>query len=161
MADALGHNFWLALAVAGAIWLFLQFRLRYERQNRNRLEQLVNVRTTELQTQNQALAEFVSGYDLAADAGKTNYRLAESARKLSIYVSKVSTKSWMCMCWLSVCIMPNGRCCRFSHWLENGRKMASFELSLQPEQQLAAVCFNQQREINIRNREEFFALPGP
>lgn len=152
------------LAVAGAIWLFLQFRLRYERQNRNRLEQLVTVRTSELQTQNQALADAYRDMTLLQMLAKQI--TASLDLQEIIYLCQHSLNQIMDVHVLAIGMYHAERqVLQFSHWLENGRKMEFFELSLQPEQQLAAVCFNQQREINIRNREEFLhylaVMPAP
>ncbi len=152
------------LALAVAIWLFLQFRLRNERQNRNRLEQLVNARTTELQTQHQALTDAYRDMTLLQMLAKQI--TASLDLQEIIYLCQQSLNQIMDVHVLAIGIyQPDRQVLQFSHWLENGQYMASFELNLQPELHLASVCFNQQREVNIRQREEFLhyltVIPAP
>ncbi len=150
--------------LAAAIWLFLQFRLRNERQNRNRLEQLVNARTTELQTQHQALTDAYRDMTLLQMLAKqitASLDLQEIIRLCQQSLSQI-----MDVHVLAIGIyQPERQVLQFSHWLENGQIMASFELNLQPELHLASVCFNQQREVNIRQRAEFLhyltVIPAP
>lgn len=137
-----------------AIWAFLHFRLRNERQTRNWLEQVVSRRTAELQTQNQALAESYRDMTLLQMLAKQI--TASLDLQEILFLCHKSLNEIMDVHVLAIGIYrPESRSLEFSHWLENGRLMEPFELKLQPELNLASVCFNQQREINIQCREEF------
>lgn len=143
-----------ALLTFGAIWAFLHFRLRNERQTRNWLEQVVSSRTAELQTQNQALAESYRDMTLLQMLAKQI--TASLDLQEILFLCHKSLNEIMDVHVLAIGIFrPETQSLEFSHWLENGRLMEPFELKLQPEVNLASVSFNQQREINIQQREQF------
>lgn len=151
-------TWWAKLAAIlltfGAIWAFLHFRLRNERQTRNWLEQVVSRRTAELQTQNQALAESYRDMTLLQMLAKQI--TASLDLQEILFLCHKSLNEIMDVHVLAIGIFrPETQSLEFSHWLENGRLMEPFELKLQPEVNLAAVSFNQQREINIQQREQF------
>ncbi len=150
---------WWAKLVAvlltfSAIWAFLHFRLRNERQTRNWLEQVVSRRTAELQTQNQALAESYRDMTLLQMLAKQI--TASLDLQEILFLCHKSLNEIMDVHVLAIGIFrPESQSLEFSNWLENGRLMEPFELKLQPELNLASVSFNQQREINIQQREQF------
>jgi ligand-binding sensor domain-containing protein/signal transduction histidine kinase len=151
-------TWWAKLAAVllsfSAIWAFLHFRLRNERQTRNWLEQVVSRRTAELQTQNQALAESYRDMTLLQMLAKQI--TASLDLQEILFLCHRSLNEIMDVHVLAIGIYrPESQSLEFSHWLENGRLMDRFELKLQPEVNLAAVSFNQQREINIQQREQF------
>lgn len=151
-------TWWAKLAAIlltfGAIWAFLHFRLRNERQTRNWLEQVVSRRTAELQTQNQALAESYRDMTLLQMLAKQI--TASLDLQEILFLCHKSLNEIMDVHVLAIGIFrPESQSLEFSHWLENGRLMERFELKLQPEVNLASVSFNQQREINIQQREQF------
>lgn len=142
------------LLLFGSIWLFLQYRLRNERKTRNWLEQVVSSRTLELQTQNQALAD--SYRDMTLLQMLVKQITASLDLQEILFLCHQSLNEIMDVHVLAIGIYRAERqSLDFSHWLENGRLMAPFELKLQPELHLASVCFNQQREMNIQKRQEF------
>lgn len=152
------------LLLFGSIWLFLRFRLRNERRTRSWLEQVVTSRTVELQTQNQALADSYRDMTLLQMLAKQI--TASLDLQEILFLCHQSLNEIMDVHVLAIGIYRAERqSLDFSHWLENGRQMAPFELKLQPEHHLAAVCFNQQREMNIQRREDFLQfldeIPAP
>lgn len=152
------------LLLFGSVWLLLQYRLRTERKTRSWLEQVVSSRTTELQTQNQALADSYRDMTLLQMLAKQI--TASLDLQEILFLCHQNLNEIMDVHVLAIGIYRADRqSLEFSHWLENGRMMASFELKLQPEHNLATVCFNQQREINIQKRQDFLnflaAIPEP
>ncbi len=148
----------------GSIWLLLQYRLRSERKTRNWLEQVVSNRTAELQTQNQALADSYRDMTLLQMLAKQI--TASLDLQEILFLCHQSLNEIMDVHVLAIGIYRAERqSLEFSHWLEDGRLMAPFELKLQPEQHLATVCFNQQREMNIQKRQDFLnflsTIPQP
>jgi ligand-binding sensor domain-containing protein/signal transduction histidine kinase len=142
------------LLTFGAIWAFLRYRLRNERQTRTWLEQVVSHRTAELQTQNQALAESYRDMTLLQMLAKQI--TASLDLQEILFLCHKSLNEIMDVHVLAIGIFRSeSQSLEFSHWLENGRLMEPFELKLKPELNLASVCFNQQREINIQQREQF------
>ena len=130
----------------------------------NWLEQVVNNRTVELQTQNQALADSYRDMTLLQMLAKQI--TASLDLQEILFLCHQSLNEIMDVHVLAIGIYRTERqSLDVSHWLENGRQMAPFELKLQPERHLAAVCFNQQREMNIQRREDFLQfldeIPAP
>lgn len=152
------------VALASSIWLFLHFRLRNERRVRQWLESVVTHRTTELQRQNQALEDSYRDMTLLQVLAKQI--TASLDLKEIIQLCQHSLQQIMDVHVLAIGIYQSEReTLQFQHWLEDGQWMPSFELSLAPELSLAAVCFNQQRDITIQRRDEFYhylaTIPAP
>lgn len=151
-------TWWAKLAMIlmtfSAIWAFMHFRLRNERKTRNWLEQVVSRRTAELQTQNQALAESYRDMTLLQMLAKQI--TASLDLQEILFLCHKSLNEIMDVHVLAIGIYRSEtQSLEFSHWLENGRLMDRFELKLRPETNLASVSFNQQREIDIQQREQF------
>ena len=152
------------LFVLSAFWFFMQYRLRHERKSRLWLEKVVDSRTSELKSQHLALSNSYRDMSLL----QTVSRQITASLELQeiIWLLHRNLRDLMDVHVLAIGIYrPEHQVLEFSHWLENGKLMPAFELVLAQETNLAAVCFNGQREVQTQTRQDFLnylkELPTP
>lgn len=146
------------------IWAVFRYRLRHELLTRRWLEKVVEQRTSELKTQHQALTASYRDLSLLQTLGR---QITASLELKDILLQlKESLQPLMDVHVLAIGIVkPEHQVLEFSSWLENGVVMPTFELQLGENSSLAAVCFNQQREVYTGCRQDFLnylpAIPQP
>lgn len=154
----------VAVAVLTLIWAVFRYRLRHELLTRRWLEKVVEQRTSELKTQHQALTNSYRDLSLLQVMGRqitASLDLKEILQQL-----KSSLQPLMDAHVLAIGVVrPEQQILEFNYWLENGEVMPPFELMLAGSPNLAAVCFNQQREVWTNTRQDFLqylpAIPQP
>ena len=146
------------------IWFVMQYRLRHERKTRLWLEKVVDKRTSELKNQHQALSNSYRDLSLLQTVAR-QITASLDLQEILLLVHR-SLNDLMDVHVLAIGVYKDEQqVLEFSHWLENGQLMPAFELVLQGQANLAAVCFAQQREIQTRTRQDFLLylpqLPQP
>jgi len=152
------------VAALGGIWFVMQYRLRHERKTRMWLETVVDQRTSELKSQHQALSNSYRDLSLLQTVAR-QITASLDLREILLLVHR-SLNDLMDVHVLAIGVYKTEQqVLEFGHWMENGQLMPPFELVLQGQTNLAAVCFAQQREIQTRSRQDFLLylseLPTP
>jgi len=154
----------LVAVVLALVWGTFRYRLRHELLTRRWLEQVVEQRTSELNIQHQALSNSYRDLSLLQVLGRqitASLDLKEILQQL-----KSSLQQLMDVHVLAIGVVrPEQQILEFNYWLENGEVMPPFELMLAGNPNLAAVCFNEQREVWTHQRQDFLqylpAIPQP
>lgn len=146
------------------IWFVMQYRLRHERKTRQWLEKVVDKRTSELKSQHQALSNSYRDLSLLQTVAR-QITASLDLQEILLLVHR-SLNDLMDVHVLAIGVFRDEhQVLEFAHWMENGQLMPPFELVLQGQSNLAAVCFAQQREIQTRTRQDFLLylpeLPTP
>lgn len=159
---------WFKLTVLSCIflliWAVFRYRLRHELLTRRWLEKVVEQRTGELKTQHQALTASYRDLSLLQTLGR---QITASLDLKDILLQlKASLQPLMDAHVLAIGVVkPEHQALEFSYWLENDQVMPAYELQLTENSSLAAVCFNDQREVNTGCRQDFLhylkAIPQP
>lgn len=154
----------MALLVLSLIWFVMQYRLRHERKTRLWLEKVVDQRTSELKSQHQALSNSYRDLSLLQTVAR-QITSSLDLQEILLLVHR-SLNDLMDVHVLAIGVYKDEQqVLEFGHWVENGQLMPPFELMLQGQSNLAAVCFAQQREIQTRTRQDFLLylpeLPTP
>ncbi|MDZ7871227.1 MAG: two-component regulator propeller domain-containing protein [Rheinheimera sp.] len=154
----------MALLALSLIWFVMQYRLRHERKTRLWLEKVVDQRTSELKNQHQALSNSYRDLSLLQTVAR-QITSSLDLQEILLLVHR-SLNDLMDVHVLAIGVYKDEQqVLEFGHWVENGQLMPPFELMLQGQSNLAAVCFAQQREIQTRTRQDFLLylpeLPTP
>ncbi len=154
----------VVLLTLSLIWFVMQYRLRHERKTRLWLEKVVDSRTSELKTQHLALSNSYRDLSLLQTVSR-QITASLDLQEILLLVHR-SLNQLMDVHVLAIGVYKSEQqVLEFSHWMENGQLMPPFELVLQGQTNLAAVCFAQQREIQTQNRQDFLLylkeLPTP
>ncbi|MFC0049436.1 two-component regulator propeller domain-containing protein [Rheinheimera tilapiae] len=154
----------MVLLTLSLIWFVMQYRLRHERKTRMWLEKVVDQRTSELKSQHQALSNSYRDLSLLQTVAR-QITASLDLQEILLLVHR-SLNDLMDVHVLAIGVYKDEQqVLEFGHWVENGQLMPPFELMLQGQSNLAAVCFAQQREVQTRTRQDFLLylpeLPTP